>query len=65
MNKLTDVIKVRVFYGNEIISRELTLIKVTAPQSRRAEIMNILKVMDARVAGLSKNTMTAEICAEP
>jgi len=64
LNKLIDVIKVRVFAEGEVISRELALIKVTATQSQRAEVMNILKVMDARVVDLSKNTLTAEICAE-
>ncbi|HXK77006.1 MAG TPA: acetolactate synthase small subunit [Oscillospiraceae bacterium] len=62
LNKQIDVIKVRSYDSEEIISRELALIKVAATQSKRAEIMNILSVIGAKIVDLAKNTITAEIC---
>ncbi|HNW03821.1 MAG TPA: acetolactate synthase small subunit [Oscillospiraceae bacterium] len=62
LNKQIDVIKVRSYESDEIIHKELALIKVAAAPGKRAEILNVLSVIGARVVDLAKNAVTAEIC---
>lgn len=61
LNKLIDVIRVRSLAPDEIITRELMLIKVGASGATRSEIIDIVKIMDARIVDLSKSTLTIEI----
>lgn len=61
LNKLIDVIKVRTIHPEELISRELVLIKVNAGQSERADIMNIAEIMSAKIVDISRTTMTLEL----
>ena len=60
LNKVVDVIKVRTIPQQDLISRELMLIKCTATGRTRSEILDIAKIMD-----LTKTTMTLEICDLP
>lgn len=61
LNKLIDVIKVRTIHPEELISRELVLIKVNAGQGERADIMNIAEIMSAKIVDISRTTMTLEL----
>ena len=61
LNKLIDVIKVRTINPDELISRELVLIKVNAGQTERSDIMNIAEIMDAKILDISRATMTLEL----
>ncbi len=61
LNKLIDVIRVRSLAPDEIITRELMLIKVGAAGATRSEIIDIVKIMDARIVDVSKSTLTIEI----
>lgn len=61
LNKLIDVIKVRTIHPEELISRELVLIKVNAGQAERADIMNIAEIMSAKIVDISRTTMTLEL----
>ena len=65
LNKVVDVIKVRTIPQQDLISRELMLIKCTAPGRTRSEILDIAKIMDANIVDLTKTTMTLEICDLP
>ena len=65
LNKVVDVIKVRTIPQQDLISRELMLIKCTATGRTRSEILDIAKIMDANIVDLSKTTMTLEICDLP
>ena len=65
LNKVVDVIKVRTIPQQDLISRELMLIKCTATGRTRSEILDIAKIMDANIVDLTKNTMTLEICDLP
>ena len=62
LNKVVDVIKVRTIPQQDLISRELMLIKCTATGRTRSEILDI---MDANIVDLTKTTMTLEICDLP
>lgn len=61
LNKLIDVIKLKTLAANEIVSRELMLVKVTANASDRGDILSIVKVMNAKVCDITRTTMTIEI----
>lgn len=61
LNKLIDVIKLRRLSDSGTISRELMLIKVACTPKTRGEIMDIVRVMEAKVCDISKSTLTIEI----
>ena len=61
LNKLIDVIKVRTFKENEMLTRELVLIKVNCTPSQRAEITSIARISDAKISDVSSNTITLEL----
>ncbi len=61
LNKLIDVIKVRTFKENEMLTRELVLIKVNCTPSQRSEIISIAKISDAKISDISVNTITLEL----
>ncbi|BCI61645.1 acetolactate synthase small subunit [[Clostridium] leptum] len=60
LNKIIPVIKVKTFSEGEYLSRQLSLIKVAAPPSRRAELMKIAELMNARILDVSPTSMTFE-----
>lgn len=64
LNKLIDVIKVRTQSPDEIISRELMLVKISASPAQRGEIMNITKIMSGKICDITRSTMTVEVSAE-
>ena len=61
LNKLIDTIKVKTLSPEELISRELQLIKINATSQQRSEILTICEIMGAKIADISANTMTIEI----
>jgi len=61
LNKLIDVIKLRPLPQDEIISRELMLIKVSAESNTRGDIMDIAKIMGAKISDITTSAMTVEI----
>lgn len=65
LNKLIDVIRVRSLDPGDIITRELLLMKVNATGSTRGEIIDIVKIMGARIVDLSKTTLTIELADTP
>lgn len=61
LNKLIDVIKIRVLDSADSISRELVMIKVNATASTRSEIVQIVEIFRAKIIDVSKTTLTVEI----
>ena len=64
LNKLVDVVKVRVLNEHSIIGRELLLIKVNATVTTRPDIMTICEICGAKIADITANTLTIELSAE-
>lgn len=64
LNKLIDVIRLRRLKQEEKVSRELVLVKVECTPKTRSDIIDVVRVMDAKVSDLSKTTLTAELSAE-
>lgn len=59
LNKLIDVIRLRRLENG--VSRELMLIKVDCTEKTRGEILDIVRVMEAKVCDISRSTITIEI----
>jgi acetolactate synthase I/III small subunit len=65
MHKLVNVLRVRELVPGESVERELALITITAPPERRAELMALTDVFNARVADVGPETLVFEIVGEP
>ncbi|MDR3551565.1 MAG: acetolactate synthase small subunit [Clostridia bacterium] len=64
LNKLIDVIKVKVLSSGEFISEELILIKVNAPAQSRSEIMQIADIFGAKIIDVSRSMLTLEFAGD-
>jgi acetolactate synthase-1/3 small subunit len=66
MNKLIDVVKVSSLEPENIVTRELALIKVNVPDTKtRSDIINCVEVFRGRVVDVSSETLTIEITGAP
>lgn len=65
LNKLVDIIRVRDIPPQNIIERELLLIKVhTDSLSIRAEIIQLVEIFKAKVVYVERNTLTIEMSGD-
>lgn len=65
LNKLVDVIKVKKLDSSVTTRRELLLIKVAVGAQKRGEVIDIARVMDAKIVDISPTTLTIELCDRP
>lgn len=66
MNKLIDVVKVARLEPENIVTRELALIKVNVPDTKsRSDVINCVEVFRGRVVDVSPETLTIEITGTP
>ncbi len=61
LDKLVDVIKVEDITDDDMIDRELVLVKVNADASNRTEIMQIVNTFRAKIVDVNPKTMTIEV----
>ena len=61
LNKLIDVIKVVDLSEDEMIDRELLMVKVHATASNRGEIMQIINTFRAKIVDVSTKSLTVEV----
>ncbi len=61
LNKLIDTIKVKALSAEELISRELQLIKISCTPAQRSEILTICEIMGSKIIDISASTLTIEI----
>lgn len=61
LNKLIDVIKVRAVAENQLLTRELVLVKVNCTPAQRAELISIAKITEAKISDISVNSITLEL----
>lgn len=64
LNKLIDVIKVKVLKQGNFISEELVLIKINASSSNRSEILQIAGIFKARIIDVTRQTLTIEFAGD-
>jgi acetolactate synthase I/III small subunit len=65
IHKLVNVLRVIELAHDESVERELALIKVTAPASRRSELLALVEVFPARVADIGPDAIVFELAAHP
>jgi acetolactate synthase I/III small subunit len=65
IHKLVDVLRVNELASGESVERELALIKVAAPPSRRAELLALAEAFTARVADLGPDALVFEVVGPP
>lgn len=65
LNKLIDVIKVIDFTEGSAIDRELALIKVTAEDESRAEVLRIADIFRAKIIDVTPKSYTIEATGSP
>ena len=61
LHKLVDVIKVVDLRGQDIVERELILVRVNARRADRAEIMRIVDIFRSRIVDIDPLSFTIEI----
>ena len=65
MHKLVNVLRVQELAPGESVERELALLKVSAPASKRTELMALADVFGARVADLGPDAIVFELTGSP
>lgn len=65
LNKLIDVIKVIDFTDGSGIERELALIKVTAEDETRAEVLRIVDIFRSKIIDVTPRSYTIEATGPP
>ena len=65
LNKLIDVIKVIDFTDESAIEREMALIKVTAEEENRAEVLRIVDIFRAKIIDVTPRSYTIEVTGAP
>jgi acetolactate synthase-1/3 small subunit len=60
LDKLVDVVKVSDITGDDIITRELALIKVKANSATRSEIIQIVDIFRASIVDVASDSVTIE-----
>lgn len=65
LNKMVDVLKVKRLPTAGSTRRELCLIKVQATAERRGEIVDVAKILSAKIVDISHTTLTVELCDKP
>ena len=65
IHKLVNVLRVSELTPGDSVERELALIKVAAPPSRRAELLALAEAFTARVADLGRDALVFEVVGTP
>jgi acetolactate synthase-1/3 small subunit len=65
LNRLIEVLEVSDVTDDPNVARELVLLKVDAPASRRPDLQNLVTEFDARIADVGADTLLLELAAEP
>jgi acetolactate synthase-1/3 small subunit len=65
MHKLVNVLRVQELAPGESVERELALLMVAAPASKRTELMALADVFGARVADLGPDAIVFELTGSP
>ncbi len=65
LNKLIDTIKIIDFTGQDFIEREMGMIKVTAEEGTRAEVLRIVDIFRGKVVDVTPRSYTIEVTGSP
>ncbi len=65
LDKLVDVIMVKELEPLVLTRRELILVKVNGKPKKRSEVIDIARVLGAKIVDISPATLTVELCDRP
>lgn len=65
LNKKIDVIKVKRLEEEKCIRRELLLVKVSYKRNNLKDIVEVCKIINARIANVSMHSLIVELCDTP
>ena len=65
MHKLVNVLRVQELAAGDSVERELALLKVAAPASKRAELMALAEAFGARAADVGSDSIVFELVGSP
>ena len=65
LNKLVCVIKVREIEEENVVGKELIIIKLNASSKTRGEIKDLCDIMNAKIEDISSTTVTVELADTP
>jgi acetolactate synthase I/III small subunit len=65
MHKLVNVLRVQELVPGETVERELVLVKVAAPPSKRAEVLALADAVGARAADVGPDSIVFELVGSP
>ncbi|OHB32944.1 MAG: acetolactate synthase small subunit [Desulfuromonadaceae bacterium GWC2_58_13] len=65
LNKLIDTIKIIDFTGQDFVEREMSLIKVTAEDNTRAEVLRIVDIFRGKIVDVTPRSFTIEVTGSP
>lgn len=61
LNKLIDVIKIKVSKSEDLVHRELLLVKVKITPKTRTEVIQIIQIFKGKILDMSQTTIVAEL----
>jgi acetolactate synthase-1/3 small subunit len=64
LDKLIDVVKVSDITEEDMVARELALIKVKTSASTRSEVMQIVDIFRANIVDVAPNSLTIEVTGD-
>lgn len=64
LNKLVDVIKVTDLTQKRYLNRELILVEVSASPQKRAQVVELADLFDARVVSVQEKSLTIQMAGE-
>ncbi len=64
LNKLVDVVHAKDNTIEDVVTRELALIKLSCPPEKRAELLQIAHAFDAETIDLTEGTITLQISGD-
>ena len=61
LGKIIDVLKVADFTGQDVVERDLMLVKVTAPPAKRGEIFELTEVFRGKIVDIGAKHVMIEL----
>lgn len=61
LNRLIDVIKVVDFMNEDVVERELVLIRIDSTKNNRHEIVELASMFSAKIAAVTSESITVEL----
>lgn len=64
LNKLVDVVHARDNTGEDVISKEIALIKVRCPPDQRSEVLQVAHAFESQTVDLTENSITLQVSGD-